>query len=276
MMHSSGLSAVAGYVAGTVVVLMWGTETPEHQGHVLAERAAQREAGFVGESSDIDVLSSSETGHTRRYQLHMDIREGRDGEGIKSKLIVRDPADDGRLVLEVISHGTAAWGGTQWLRRGNDNGFAPVTHEMRPLAVAHTQLCLEDIEIKSANAFHYALEAEPVLDGRPTYRLSRSSLAEHSRYSREVVWLDRQMLTPLRIDYFDHRDRHLKTARFSDFRAFGKHTRAGRVVIENKQSGETTRLTWTRRDLGVSLPGEAFLPPTATPRTTSKTSLRSP
>jgi hypothetical protein len=68
---------------------------------------------------------------------------------------------------------------------------------------------------------------------------------ENSGYTRQVVWLDKTMYQPLKIDFYDRKNTLLKTLMFSGYRQYlDKYWRAAVMDMVNHQTGKGTRLEW--------------------------------
>ena len=77
-----------------------------------------------------------------------------------------------------------------------------------------------------------------VIQRRPAYR--------YSGYTRQILWLDKEIWQPLKVAFFDRKDALLKTLTFHDYRPYldVPYWRAHRLEMVNHQTGKSTTLKW--------------------------------
>ena len=84
-------------------------------------------------------------------------------------------------------------------------------------------------------------------------------MSEDSGYSRQVVWLDREELRTIKIQFFDRREAHLKTMVIEDYRLYlDRLWRAGTVSMTNHLTGKSTVLNWSDYEFGTALDASDF------------------
>ncbi|MCJ8346743.1 outer membrane lipoprotein-sorting protein, partial [bacterium] len=66
----------------------------------------------------------------------------------------------------------------------------------------------------------------------------------HSGYSILKVYIDKEYMNPLKIEYFDRKGELLKTSTFSKYTKFGKYYRQGRIEMVNHQTGKQSNISW--------------------------------
>jgi hypothetical protein len=88
--------------------------------------------------------------------------------------------------------------------------------------------------------------------------VERRPRTEGSGYSRQLLWLDKEHLAPVKIEYYDRKNDLLKVASYRDTRAFGAHQRPELVRMENRQTKKVSELRAGSRQLGVALDASRF------------------
>ena len=84
--------------------------------------------------------------------------------------------------------------------------------------------------------------------------LERVPLSEDSGYSRQLVWLDREELRTMQIQFFDRRDEHLKTMVVEGFKQYlDRFWRSSTVTMTNHLTGKSTVLNWADYEFGTDL-----------------------
>ncbi len=66
-----------------------------------------------------------------------------------------------------------------------------------------------------------------------------------SGYSKQVVWIEQEDFRPLRIDYYDHENRLMKTLAFEDYRLYHERFwRAQQMRMDNRLTKKQTTLAF--------------------------------
>ena len=100
---------------------------------------------------------------------------------------------------------------------------------------------------------HRFLRNEPCGDLECTVS-ERIPVDRDSGYSRQLVWLDREELRTMEVQFFDRRDAHLKTMIVEDYKKFlGRYWRGGKVTMTNHLTGKSTMLLWSDFGFGTDL-----------------------
>ena len=69
---------------------------------------------------------------------------------------------------------------------------------------------------------------------------------EHSGYTRQIVWLDKEMYQPLQLEFFDRKNSQLKTLEFLGYKQYlDQYWRPDSMQMTNHQNGKSTTLSWT-------------------------------
>ena len=84
-----------------------------------------------------------------------------------------------------------------------------------------------------------------VADAREAFVIEETPAYEYSGYTRRVVWLDKTMYQPLKVEFYDRKNALLKTLIASEYTQYlDRYWRAGRMQMTNHQSGKSTELLW--------------------------------
>ncbi len=75
--------------------------------------------------------------------------------------------------------------------------------------------------------------------------VERIPVYENSGYTRTIVWVDKDEYRPMRIEFYDRKNAHLKTLVYADYRRYlGQYWRAHTLQMDNHQTGKSTTLTF--------------------------------
>ena len=108
-----------------------------------------------------------------------------------------------------------------------------------------SEFAYEDLTSSEIQKYSYRLLGEEKLEGRDAFVIEQTPAYENSGYTRRVVWLDKTMYQPLKVEFYDRKNALLKTLTASDYAQYlDRYWRAGRMHMVNHQSGKETELLW--------------------------------
>ena len=83
------------------------------------------------------------------------------------------------------------------------------------------------------------------------YVVERYPAYEHSGYTRQVGWVDKEHFNPQKTVFYDRKNAELKTLVFKDYQQYlSKYWRAGEMFMDNKQTGKSTTLMFKKYKFG--------------------------
>ncbi len=224
-------------------------------GEDIALEAERVNQGFVGERSSFTLVLLNAQGDRTERRLTLELREDL-AEGNLSRIEFDWPENVRGTIL--LTHTHKAGEDDQWL-------YLPAAKRMRRISAGHktgafmgSEFTYEDLAPPLAVKYIHARMPDDTVEGRPCFQLERRSRAEGSGYSRQLVWLDKEFLVPLKVEFYDRKNELLKVAFYRDYRASGAHRRAQLVRMENRQTKKASELQAVGRELGVELDPSRF------------------
>lgn len=107
----------------------------------------------------------------------------------------------------------------------------------------NTDFTFEDMRRQPLAEWNYRLDEPTEYQGRPSHTLiSTPKSGTDSQYSRIVSLIDKQTFMPLKIDFFDDRERHSKTYRVTAVALIDGIATEMEVIMEDLRSKHSTRL----------------------------------
>ncbi|MDE0280513.1 MAG: outer membrane lipoprotein-sorting protein, partial [Gammaproteobacteria bacterium] len=89
--------------------------------------------------------------------------------------------------------------------------------------------------------------------------LERIPVSKDSGYSRQLVWLDREELRTMEIQYYDRREEHLKTMSVEGYQQYlDRFWRSSAITMTNHLTGKSTVLLWSDYEFGTDLDAGDF------------------
>lgn len=227
----------------TLLPLEAWAESAEEKGLAIIEEADRRDLGWVDATAEMKMILRNKQGEESERSLRISSLEVTD-DGDKSLSVFDSPKDIKGTALLSYTH--ALEPDDQWL-------YLPALKRVKRIASANksgpfvgSEFAYEDLTSQEVEKYTYKWLRDETLDGRETFVIEAYPAYENSGYTRQVVWLDKEMYHPVRIDYYDRKDALLKTLEASDWsRYLDQYWRPGRMNMVNHQTGKSTELLWS-------------------------------
>ncbi len=230
-------------------------QTPEQKGLEIAVRADKAQSGFVSEKAEMTMDLINAHGDVTSRKMLMTILEGTD-DGDKSRSEFLWPADVKGTKLLTWTHKQGD--DDQWL-------YLPAVKRIKRIASSNksgsfmgSEFAFEDLGGQEVEKYTYKFIDEVAEQGRDCWRFERYPVDKNSGYKRQVVWMDKEYNSPLRIDYYDRKDELLKIATFGGYQKFGNLWRIGKIEMANVQTKKKSVISWAKRQLGVAIDAALF------------------
>ncbi|WP_028585264.1 outer membrane lipoprotein-sorting protein [Desulfogranum mediterraneum] len=232
-------------------------ETPEEQGHAIAVEADRRSSGFGDCTADTVMILRNREGQENRRQLRSRVLEQED-DGDKSLTLFDSPGDVRGTILLTFSH-----------KRGDDDQwlFLPALKRVKRISAANksgafmgSEFAFEDLGSRELEKYGHRYLGSESLDGRECFVLEQIPLdSKNSGYSRIISWLDTTTYRLIREEYFDQKQRLLKTLFCREYQQYlGFLWKAHRLEMVNHQNGKETDLLFANYRFQVGLTDRDF------------------
>jgi len=233
-----------------------GAETPEEKGLAIAIEADKRNSAWGDQTANLKMI-------LRNRQGQESIREERsktleiEDDGDKSLIIFDTPADVKGTAFLTYSHATRP--DDQWL-------YLPALKRVKRISSSNksgpfmgSEFAYEDISSQEVEKYAYKFIKDDVIDDRDAFLIERYPQYKHSGYTRQRVWIDKDMYQPLKIDFYDRKDALLKTLTYHDYKQYlDRYWRPARMEMINHQTGKSTILYWSDYALNTGLKKRDF------------------
>jgi hypothetical protein len=217
-------------------------ETSEEKGLAIAVEADRRDIGWTDQMANMKMILSNKHGDHSSREIKIRTLEV-DGDGDKSLLVFDNPPDVKGTAFLSYTH--ALEPDDQWL-------YLPALKRVKRIASANksgpfvgSEFAYEDLASQEVEKYTYKWLRDEQLDGRDAFVIERIPQYKHSGYTRQIVWVDKEMYQPLKVDYYDRKNALLKTLMFIDYKQYiDRYWRTDRMKMVNHQTGKSTILTW--------------------------------
>lgn len=229
-----------------LALLVWGgvcyAETAEEQGLKIAIEMDRRDTGFGDSSADLKMILRNRQGDESIRELSMKTLEVI-GDGDKSLSVYDSPRDIKGTAFLSFTH--ALEPDEQWL-------FLPALKRVKRISSSNksgpylgSEFAFEDLTSFEVKKFGYKYLRDETFNNLDCFVIELYPKYEHSGYTRQLVWVDKERYIPLRIDFFDRKNSLLKTLENKGYKQYlDQFWRPDQVVMTNHQTGKSTVLIW--------------------------------
>nr|VFK51359.1 MAG: Protein of unknown function (DUF1329) [Candidatus Kentron sp. TUN] len=218
--------------------------SPEEKGLSIAIEADRRDTGWKDQQANMTMVLSNRQGEksTRSIRIRgLEII----GDGDKSYTLFDTPKDVQGTAFLSYTHATKP--DDQWL-------YMPALKRVKRISSANksgpfmgSEFAYEDLSSQEVEKYTYKWLRDEILDGRKTFVIERYPVYKYSGYTRQIVWIDKNMYQPLKIEFFDRKNALMKVYTAHDYKKYlGKYWRPNRAKMVNRQTGKITDLTWKK------------------------------
>ncbi len=231
-------------------------ETPEEKGLAIVQEADKRDTGWTDLKAELKMVLRNKQGQESERALRIDTLEV-EGDGDKSLSVFDSPKDIKGTAFLSYTH--ALKPDDQWL-------YLPALKRVKRIASANksgpfmgSEFAYEDLASQEIEKYTYKWLRDDALDGRDCFVIEASPVYENSGYTRQIVWLDKEMYQAIRIDYFDRKNAELKTLAASSWQQYlDQYWRPSQMDMTNHQTGKSTKLMWNNYQFKTGLEERDF------------------
>lgn len=218
-------------------------ETPEEKGLAIANEADKRDTGWTDQVADMSMLLKNKQGDSSNRVMRITTFEV-PGDGDKSLITFDSPKDIKGTAF--LSHTHSLTPDDQWLYLPALKRVKRISSSNKSGPFVGSEYAYEDLSSQEVEKYKYKWLRDETLNGRDSFVIERFPQYEHSGYTRQIVWLDKEMYQPLQLEFFDRKNSQLKTLQFLDYKQYlEQYWRPGSMQMINHQTGKSTTLSWT-------------------------------
>jgi hypothetical protein len=231
-------------------------ETPEEKGLAIAKEADRRDTGWGDQTANLKMVLRNRHGKESLREIRTKTLEV-EGDGDKALSIFDNPRDVKGTAFLSFTH--ALEPDEQWL-------YLPALKRVKRISSSNksgpfmgSEFAFEDLSSQEVEKYSYKFLRDEKIDGRDTFVIERKPAYKHSGYTRLITWLDKEMYQPLKIEFYDRKNKLLKTLTSSDHKQYeGKFWRPTHMHMNNHQTKKSTKLTWSNYQFKTGLKSSDF------------------
>ena len=257
MMGSRLLALILPGALGVQLVTLPSAAADEKKGKEIGVKIDKAWTGYKTEENEVDLELISATGQKVTRKMRGQLRE--QGSDEQALMLIVWPADlKGTRLLT-------------WNHRGKDNDqwlYLPSIQRVKRISARGqsgsfmgSEFSFEDlVNFWWIEKFKYKFVRDQKVGARDTWVVERVPRSKDSGYSKQIVWIDKEYLQALRVDFYDRKGQLLKTANFKSWKKYGSKWRSDRIEMVNRQTGKKSNAVWTKRVWGKTLTDDEFSP----------------
>lgn len=236
------------------------TLPPEERGVAIAEESERRDSGFADTTTELTMTLSNAEGRKRTRRLTWQTLEAESpDEGNRSLTVFHEPRD---------IEGTAFLSATHIDRDDDQWLYLPALKRVKRIASSNkssafvgSEFAYEDLLSDEVEKFDYRWLKDDACEEWSCFVVERRPRYDNSGYTRQVVWTDQIEFRPVKIEFYDRKDRLHKTLRFEDYRQYlDRFWRAHVMRMDNHLSNKTTVLSFASFEFQTGLTARDFDP----------------
>jgi len=236
------------------------SQTPEERGLEIAQMMKSAGEGFISDSSEMEMILIDSYGTRVSRKMKGTSMEGANGED-RAITEFLSPADVKGTKL--LTHSHQGEDDDQWLFLPAMKRKKRISGGAKSSSFMGSEFSYEDLGSQDIEKFNFKFIADEPIKGGKAWRVERKS-KKRSGYSKQIMIVHQEYLSPTTIEYYDRRGGLLKVAEFSDWKqmkAGGKSFwKSGYVHVKNIQTKKESIFKWEKRELGKKLDASLFSP----------------
>ncbi len=245
---NASLSAVAVIAASFAIMPLTGANASNEKGLAIATEVDNRDKGWGDMTVEGEMVLKNKAGNESVRKFRSTILEAADAsEGDRSIITFSEPRDVRGTAL--LTHSKIEPDDdSQWIFLPAVKRVKRISSSNRTGKFVSSEFSYEDlgseevadndhIWLEDAACEHDAALTCAAVESRPKNK--------RSGYSRRVSFVDLEEYRVHRIDFYNRRGDLEKSLRFEDYRQYeGQFWRAHVMIMNNNQTGKSTRLAW--------------------------------
>ncbi len=220
------------------------------RGLEIAREADRRDTGFVDFQVELEMVLRNARGRESRRSMRLMTLEVED-DGDKSLTIFDTPPDVRRTAL--LTH-TRTGPDDQWLNLPELKRVKRIASRNKSGPFVGSEFAFEDLSSQEVDKYTWQFLREEACAPGSCFVVEQRPTDRYSGYTRQVSWIDTEEYRTWKVEYFDRREKHLKTLTFENYQQYADaFWRAGVMRMVNHQTGKSTELLWRNYRFGTGL-----------------------
>jgi outer membrane lipoprotein-sorting protein len=212
------------------------------KGMAIAVEADKRDTGFSDFTASMVMELRNKHGDVSKRTIRLKTLEVI-GDGDKSMSIFDTPADVKGTAFLTYSH--AIKPDEQWLYLPALKRVKRINSKNKSGPFMGSEFAYEDLASQEIEKYSYKYLRDEKFNGVDCFVVERYPAYEHSGYTRQVAWINKEKYIAEQIEFYDRKNDLLKTLSNKAYQQYlNQYWRASEMQMVNHQTGKSTLLTW--------------------------------
>ena len=245
---TASLAVIAAIAAAAAIMPLGGAQASTEKGLAIATEVDNRDKGWDDVTVEGEMVLKNKAGNESVRKFRSTILEAADSsEGDRSIITFSEPRDVRGTAL--LTHSKIEPDDdSQWIFLPAVKRVKRISSSNRTGKFVSSEFSYEDLGSEEvADNDHIWIEDKPCAHDAALTCAAVESRPKNKRsgYSRRVSFIDLDEYRVHRIDFYNRRGDLEKSLQFQDYRQYeGQFWRAHVMVMDNMQTGKSTRLSW--------------------------------
>jgi outer membrane lipoprotein-sorting protein len=218
------------------------------KGLAIAAESDKRDTGFTDQTADMVMELRNKQGDKSTRTIRIKTLEVT-GDGDKSMSIFDKPADVKGTAFLTYSH--AIKPDEQWLYLPALKRVKRINSKNKSGPFMGSEFAYEDLASQEIEKYSYKyirdeqIKTKEFPDGVDCFVVERYPAYEHSGYTKQLAWVNKDRYVAEKIEFYDRKNDLLKTLTSNDYKQYlEQYWRPNEMLMENHQTGKSTLLKW--------------------------------
>jgi hypothetical protein len=223
-------------------------ETAEDKGMSIAVESDKRDTGFTDQTANMVMELRNKQGDVSTRTIRIKTLEVT-GDGDKSMSIFDKPADIKGTAFLTFSH--AIKPDEQWLYLPALKRVKRINSKNKSGPFMGSEFAYEDLASQEVEKYTYKyirdeqIKTKEFPNGIDCFVIERYPAYEHSGYTRQLAWVNKDRYVAEKIEFYDRKNDLLKTLNNDEYKQYlEQYWRPNVMSMENHQTGKSTLLKW--------------------------------
>lgn len=226
------------------------------KGLQIAKEIKARNTGWQDSTANLSMILRNKAGNeTTREMRTNSLEQLHDGD--MSMTIFDNPRDVAGTSF--LSHTHINEPDDQWLYLPALKRVKRISSKNKSGPFMGSEFSYEDLSSFEVAKFSYRWLRDEPYNGEDCFVVETTPVDQYSGYSRQVIWVDKAEYRAHKIEFYDRRNKHMKTLTIHDYAQYnGKFWRPTLQKMVNHLNGKSTDIVMSNYQLGTGLDASDF------------------
>lgn len=206
----------------------------------VVEKAKQNGKGFEDLLHEVKMVLVDDSGDETEREMLMKAKTDKNGDNY-SMLIFTAPQREKGISLLTVSEQDAS--DKQYLYLPSSRRVKRITSSNKGSSFRGSEFTFEDLSDQKTQDYRFELVRQEPCGEQTCYVVDRFPKSDESNYSKTQLWIDGEFFRPMKAEFYDRDNKHLKTMATRGYELHeGQYWNPKEMVMTNHQTGASTKM----------------------------------